>query len=124
MSFHHISVKIQEQGLKTKSTLPPGLSHMFTIFSSDSQDTRAKSYKMFLAEQENSFFHSNLYIYPLWRSWGEINLGVQSNALDIYKDTASFQGKRKLINLLGWPPQQIRRRDRVCTRDQAGLRTR
>lgn len=32
--------------------LPPGLSHMFTIFSSGSQDTHAKSYNMLLAEQE------------------------------------------------------------------------
>lgn len=32
--------------------LPPGFSHMFTIFSSGSQDTHAKSYNMFLAEQE------------------------------------------------------------------------
>lgn len=38
---------------------------MFTIFSLDSQDTHAKSYKIALAEQKNIFFHFILYTYSL-----------------------------------------------------------
>lgn len=66
--------------------LPPGFSHMFTIFSSGSQDTHAKSYNIFLAEQGK--YHLPLkFIYLDFVEEGK-KLMLQSNTPGIYKDSA------------------------------------
>lgn len=74
--------------------LPPGLSHMFTIFSSDSHDTHAKSHKMFLAEQKNILFHHNLCIYPLGGGGG--NLFCTAKLWVSNKDPASSQVEKPI----------------------------